>query len=86
MMTTGKILAYILWVVLSAVAIVWANLTTEEEEFWSFFSPKYIYEHLHVNIIGAILGSITCFVIAPVYCCVATVVWFFYWLCTVGRK
>ena len=86
-MSTAEIIAIVVF-----LSIVWSGVgfvmginifpTRQEEAFFDFFNPRWIYTHIRVNIVGCILLTIFAHILSPI---VAIGYWI-YKMCTIGRK
>lgn len=79
LITIWNIGGFTLWLFLAAIMKVPGMAYTYGIE---FVNPKYIYRHVNVNWFGA-------FFLATLYgvmCPIATAIYWFYKLCTVGRR
>lgn len=80
------ILAVLLYIFLSILLSVIAFSLANEGKDYMFFSPKSFYDNSEMNVLGCILSSSLCFVLAPLYCILATVICSIYKICHIGRK
>lgn len=55
---------------------------SRDAEIIEIFSPKHIYKNIKINWFGCLILTLFFNLLCPVF----TVGWWFYWLCTVGRR
>ena len=77
----------IIWHIIGILIYCTIAAITTEDYFipiygWELVNPYWIYNNFKVNVFGAIVLSI----IFGILCPIGTVIYWFYKLCTVGRK
>ena len=76
------IIGVVIWSALGFILVICSNGTLNETNGFEYVNPKWIWEHYQVNIFGCLCLSILFNLLNPL----GTICYWFYKLCTVGRK